>query len=508
MVDKYDVIVIGGGLEGVAHALGAAQQGARVGLFEARAEFGGRLGQVDPFGTGEKMPFNPLIWGVGPETFRYLGLRPLELGLVPAPRLTVVGEATSDAAGPFTFYADHDLTRASLGTRAPFEMERLVALQAALARAAMAQDALSEKALDEPRRRGAFAEDNAAAWAKAFAVLSPNQQRELMRFAVRPCADVLDAYLNDTSLKLAIEAFALFSHPIGPRAPGSALALLSAPPLMPAHGNRFAMPFLVTEASDRIHQTFLTQLHDRGVNFEIGCRVVELHVGRGGISHVAMTDGRTVKGTKVISTLDSKATLLGLVNWKALPAGLARRAGALDIEGSHARIFLKVPERPPAAAQEMFKGPVYFNLDAADAAADAWAQNHVPNRPPFEVTVREATSPVRETHISALAQFIPYAPHQSEWDEMQIENLVRMLVDELETIWPGIRQKVADWAVWLPKDLEREFGWSRGATAGAPPGLAGGETLAGFIGKETPIAGLSMDRFPRDRTRREGMPGS
>lgn len=462
-MDKYDLIVIGGGPAGIAHAIGASRKGARVKLLEARARLGGRLGAGEDWAGAAPPAFRAMAASSEVATLRGIGIDTDELGWRPTQHITAIG-----AAGEvLTLPAERALAHRAAAARTPFEAERWDGFCAFLARASSALKA-SE---DEPRPKGRNSRTLPAGANDLVRKLNRPREElaEIMRLATTPMRALLEGVLSDSLLQAALAGPALFGGTMMPGAAGSGFLLADAPILRGSEA-RLDLGF-TREAAPAAADLLMACLRDAGIDFEIGVGVSGITVEKGTVTGVALSDGRQLASSQIISTLDLKATVLGLVDWKHLPDAMVREVSVLQMPGAIGR-FMAVTNHLPEGFEALGAGAVYLNTAPAlaDHAANTWRMDRVPEHPPFEVAMMHL--PDGRGLLTALCHYLPLNPLGQAWTRQNAEAVFAALCEGLAPLWPQAREAVSDWRFESPADLEARFGWSHGSPFGVEPTIA------------------------------------
>ncbi len=447
-MSSFDLIVIGGGPQGLAHAVRAAKAGARVKLIEARPQLGGRLGAGADW-DGVLLPaFRSIATTEDITALRGLGLDPADLGWTPATRISAM-----DAAGEvLAFHPAPELSSRGLNTRAPFEADRWRAFAAAVARMA--------EALEIAQGMPAIPKSKALPLSGLMQALSLPRAalQTLMTLLARPLTDFMAAEISDPLSRAVLAGPALFQSALSPGDAGSLMAMIGAP-LMDPTSERLDLGFVRERHTDAT-AVILSVLRHIGIDVALGVPVTEIKLERGKAAGVVMADGQTFLAPQITSSLDTKATVLGLMDWSALPPRLVRDIGAVKLRGVAGRVVAQLSETAlPAVIQGA--GPLYLDTEPALAAqaADAWHLDRIPDAPPMEIV---ATADGGGIMLSCMMHFLPQAPLGQPWTAAQQSALIESLKDALAPVWPGLGTTIKSWRFDGPGDFETQLGWSHG----------------------------------------------
>ena len=394
-----DVIVVGGGHNGLVAAATLRKAGRSVVLVEARERFGG---VADLLFDGSTL---------SGEVAKTLGVAPDDRGDVVAlgagRTLTLNGSA--DDPGYATWQAW--VTRVST----------ILASQ-----------------LDQP---APDISKTAPVWPLAktgLAVrkLGKKDMMELLRSAPSCVDDWLSEHMTDGLLKAALMAPALHGTWMGPRSPTSAASLV----LRAAMQQATCSPRMLGEQ-------LKTTAAGVGVEIVGGQAVQRIRVDEGRVTGVELANGDAIDASTVLSAVGPRKTLLDLLDPRMVPGKLAHQARVIRVRGTLAQLRLEVSGIDwPARRLRIVNDPMHL-----ERAFDDVKFRRLPTvPPPLEVEVDGAS--VRVNCWSA-----PYEL-DGGWTEDARAALQDAMFDSLETALPGVRDAATVTELLTPADIEDQFG--------------------------------------------------
>jgi len=193
---------------------------------------------------------------------------------------------------------------------------------------------------------------------------------------------------------------------------------------------------------------------------------------------VALASGEEIAAQAIVSGLDPKRTLLGLVDPVLLGPTMVWRAQNLRLPGVVAKVNLALAELPSFAGAdaERLSGRIVIapGIDHLERAFDASKYGRVSEAPFLEATIPTVSDPAlapEGRHVmSVLVQYAPYRLRDGDW-EAEREPLGDLVLKTLEEVAPGISGLVTSRRVITPVDLEREFGLTHGHPLHGEPAL-------------------------------------
>ena len=466
------MLIVGGGLNGLACALFLGRSGLSVQVLDDRTIVGGIHRTEFPFAKAPRLPTFTGAHRVGfipPALSAQLGV---------APPLTL--------RDPSVF----------VPTRNAGEFFLAGGGHAGLRAAADARDAAGLSSMHA--ELDAIASDLATAW-----IAAPMAIEEIRERYVR--SDLRDAFttlvrgsfaeyvarfdIHSGTIKAVLAADALGGSFSSWDTPGSAA------PLLVRHcAGDDAIP---SGGMAVIARTFADAAKASGVTFSTGTAVTQILVEGNAVGGVVMADGRILRASAVVTSTDPWR-LRALISPAQLPADYMRRMDAWVRPGGIAKLLLALGELPTFTSlpedRGQFRATTFLLPDdgvrgLGRAFADASA-GRIPVETPIELVFPNTTDPQlrdpdeRES-VSMLIPWVPYDVAGSTWSSEE-ERFTNALLDTFEEFAPGARASVVDAVLLHPKKLETHFGVTRGHLNHVDDTLLFGDRLP----PTTPISGL------------------
>lgn len=455
MSERYDVIVIGAGHNGLTTAALLAQKGRRVLVVEARDAIGGLAGGAQ-FHPGYR--HTGLLHdtsAVRPWVVRALGLdkhglarsAPADL-LVPQaedPGLVLVASGASDGLASsdveaFARYNDF--------------LDRITPVL--------------RRFLDRPppdlveTRAGDLLQLGLAGL--ALRRLGKRDTMEVLRIVSMPVADWLGEWFTSDLLKAALAGPAVYSTYAGPRSPGSNANLLlsAAGASQPIAGGPQALVAALEKAARGL-----------GVEIHTGAAVERILLKNSGlegnrVSGVEVSGGEQIAAGAVAASCDPKQLFLDL-----LPAAALARSFESDLmnfrsRGTTAKLHLALsgyPEfssRPGRVFEHVRTGE---SLNDLERAFDAIKYRRFSERPVLDIRFPTVTTPglaPQGHHVASI--LVSFAPFELDggWTEASRESLYRAVVNVLAGYAPGIEELIVGREVLSPADLAATYRLTEG----------------------------------------------
>ncbi|MDR3500352.1 MAG: NAD(P)/FAD-dependent oxidoreductase [Parvibaculum sp.] len=495
-MQRHDVIVIGGGLNGLTAAACLARAGADVLLLERNAGFGVAAGyDVAP---GFRMP----RYSLGTSTLPARLVADLELTRHGLRLLRVDGGVSLLAGGAYqASYRDGIVHRRELARVSPKDADAWTRYRRDMLAAAARLRPLLSRRMSDPSKRSIANIRRLLGAADAFASIGATELHELTRLWTLSAADFLSDYFVSEEVKSHLAAAVLSGATFGPFAPGSARLLLQ--PFMEETGAASAgapAAVLALGGPEAVAAAFVAAIVAHGGTVRTEAEVTDIILRRDEARGVSLANGEEIYARAILSDLDLKRTFLTLFPWKELPSGLVKRVGRFRLRGVTAKInialdaaplFPDVPEGCPAL---LGVTRLAGSLDEMDRALDDWRDRMPPRAPLIEALVPSlvdrSLAPEGKHVMSVCVHGVPEILHDGPWTGARRDELAELAVKRIAERSPGFRDRILALDTLVPPDIEAEVGLTSGDFA------QGEETLdqmffnrpfASLSGHETPI---------------------
>ena len=324
---------------------------------------------------------------------------------------------------------------------------------------------------------------------------------EFMTLSVK---DLLDRYFESHALKGFYAFLGIVSIFGGPRSPGTAYEFLHHS--MNDFEGRFGEWGYARGGMGAITQALAAGARHFGATIRTGAPVARVIVERGVARGAVIGGGEEVRGSIVISNADPKRTYLSLIDAPDLEDDFIEQVRSLDFRGSMARVHVAIDELPHYigfdAAEE---GPQHraftflgADIERFERAWDAEKYGRLPDDLMIEVNIQSTHDPTlappgKHMLITGIQQ-LPIDLEEGTWDDLKPE-FTRKVIDTLCEYAPNLRDHIIDTYTITPLDLEREYGLTGGNIFHGGMHLSqlfGNRPLPGWSSYRAPIEGLYL----------------
>jgi phytoene dehydrogenase-like protein len=500
-----DVIVIGGGHNGLVAAAYLAAAGLKVTVLERRAVLGGAA-VTEEFHPGFRNSVAAYTVSLlNPKIIRDLELHRHGLRIVERPLSNFLplpdGRYLKIAPGR---------TKAEVEKFSAHDADRLDAFEARLERLT---EVLRALALETPPNLatgqglapsfGALLD--AAKVGNRMRSLGLEGQRDLLELFTRSAGDVLDQWFESDPIKAIIGFDGIVGTYASPYAVGTGYVLLHHC-WGEVNGKRGVWGHAIG-GMGAITQAMARACAAGGVDIRTSSAVSEILIEKGRAAGVVTDKGERVAARAVVSNPHPKLTFETLLDPAALPDDFRARIGSYRSGSGSFRMNLALSELPSfsalpgcEAAEHHGAGIViapslaYMERAFMDARLSGWSAE-----PIIEMlipsTLDDSLSPPGRHVASLFCQHVaPKLPEGRSWDEAR-EPVADLMIDTVESYAPGFKASVIASQILSPLDLEREFGLIDGDIFHGRLSLDqlySARPVLGYANYRTPILGLYM----------------
>ncbi len=463
--NQRDVVIIGGGHNGLVTAFYLAKAGFKPLVLERNAQVGGAA-ITDEFHPGFRC--STLAHTAGP--IRPDIVRDMELekhGLISvAPDLCVT--ALSPDGRALSLYQDADRSAQEIAAFSQKDGPRYVEFQQSLGKISkVISDALATTPpnIDDPSRGDLW---SMLKTGRAIRKLGRKDMFRLLRWGPMAVADLASEYFETELLRAVIAARGVFGTFLGPWSAGSALVLL-----IRAAGDHFpaGSAYFAAGGMGALTQAMASAAKAAGAEIRTAAEVIEIHVQNGVATSVILSSGEELRAKTVISNADPKRTLLKLTDPVHLSPDFVQKLQNYRGNGTVAKVNLALSALPKFTALKdgdtaALRGRIQIGneIDYLERAFDESKYGEFSKQPYLEVTIPSLTDPTlapEGKHVMSI--YMQYAPYKLKGDwEQQRKALGQTVVKTLAQYAPNLPELILTHQIITPRDLEEKYGLTGG----------------------------------------------
>jgi phytoene dehydrogenase-like protein len=475
----YDVIVIGGGHNGLTAAAYLARGGKRTLVLEAQPHFGGSIAHA-PLGDSDGPLAFPSADCLHPSVVQDLGLEGHGLALRGGSGTLVVGGDSE----PLWLPAGDSATHLDAADRTGLaELQRLVTC------AGHGLGPLLSGALPRVEAKSLSEFFDLAVAGLRLRRVGRRDMPEIMRLLPMTLRDIVQEHVEDPRLQAAIAGRALHGTWLGPWSAGGGFALLHhAPPWRP---DILAPPRFVTGGPATLAAALEAAARGAGATLRIDCPVTRIRVAEGTVAGVQLASGESIDAGCVLSACDPTTTLVRLLEPGWLAPEVQRAALNIRYRGTVATVRYALADLPALPVAEAQAGRIQIgaSLRALEQAYDPAKYHEVPQAPTVELTFHDhGTGPLAHA-------WVQHVSTGAAADAAGRDAVLAAVNATIEAALPGFGARVRASALTTPTDFEHQLGLTGGHLYHGELGmdqLLYMRPIPGMYDHSTPIGGLYL----------------
>jgi phytoene dehydrogenase-like protein len=328
---------------------------------------------------------------------------------------------------------------------------------------------------------------------------------ELVRLFTMSAADFLDEWFEDERVKGALATQAIIGAWCGPMTPGSAYVLVHHW-IGEIAGHAGAWGW-VKGGMGGLSAAIARSAQAAGAEIRTGAEVRRVVVNSSGRAvGVELADGSIVRAQRVVSSAHPVTSYLGLVGEAQLPKEVVRDIKRYRSRSGSVKLNVALGELPtfPSWDQEgdVHRGLVAVSpsMEYLERAFDDAKYGRISEHPYLEVVFptvheREGLAPPGKHVMLGFSQYGPYRLRDGSWDDGGREEYARRALGALAEFSPNLLDAIERIEVLAPPDLEERFGLLGGNIMQGeltPDQMFVFRPIPGYADYRTPIAGYYL----------------
>ena len=498
-VFERDVVIIGGGHNGLACAAYLAKAGLDVLVLEKRDVVGGAAATEEPWPGYHVSSASYVVSLMPPQVVRELDLKRhgYEVSIITPDYFVPFPDGTS-----LTLWGDVERDAAAIARFSEHDAEAYVAFDRYFDHVARL---LKDLLFVVPPNMNLRDLPKWAATAGRFRRWSGRDVHETVRLFTMSAADFLDEWFEDERVKGALATQAIIGGWCGPMTPGSAYVLMHHwIGEVDGHGGAWGW---VKGGMGGVSNAMARAAQAAGAEVRTDAEVDRVAITASGRAvGVSLSDGSLVRSQRVVSSAHPVTTYRDLIGEERLPGDVVRDVSRYRTRSGSVKLNVALSELPafPSWDQEgdLHKGlaAVSPSIEYLERAWDDAKYGRMSEHPYVEVVFPTAHEPEglapKGKHLMlAFSQYGPYELREGSWDEGGREEFARRVLKALGEFAPSLEDAVDHLEVLTPVDIEARFGLLGGNIMQGeltPDQLFSFRPIPGHGDYRTPIAGMYL----------------
>jgi phytoene dehydrogenase-like protein len=456
---ERDVVVVGGGHNGLACAAYLAKAGLDVLVLEQRSVLGGAAATEDMW-DGYRISSASYVISLMPDRIvRDLALKRhgYDVSIVTPDYFVPFPDGTS-----LTLWGDLRRDAANISKLSAHDAEAYFAFDRSFEHlAALMRDLLF---VVPPNTRAA----ELFSWIRTGARLrgwTGRDVHELVRLFTMSAADFLDEWFEDDRVKGALATQAIIGGWCGPMTPGSAYVLMHH--WIGQVDGHFGAWGWVRGGMGALSAAIAEAARTAGAEIRTDAAVARVAINpQGRAAGVELADGSTIRARQVVSSAHPKTTYLDLVGPGRLPDDVVRDVERFRTRSGSVKVNVALSELPvfPSWDQD---GDLHTGLAAISPSIEFLerafddAKYGKPSRHPYvEMMFPTAHEPdgLAPSGKHLMLAFTQYMPYETPNTDRSREAWAKKVIDAIAERAPNVAGAVEHVEVLTPRDLEDRFG--------------------------------------------------
>jgi phytoene dehydrogenase-like protein len=465
MNSTYDVVVIGGGHNGLVNAAYLARAGKRVLVCERRHVLGGAAVTEEVFPGFKFSVASYVVSLLRPEIIRELDLPRHGMEILP-----LDGTFTPMPSGDYLWRVnDHAKTRQEIARHSKLDAEAYDEYGKAMVEMGRFVKPILAMTAPDPTSLTLKGLKDLLSIARRFQKLPPDDRYNQVQLMTMSAADFLDQWFETDVLKATMSASGIIGTFLGVRSPGTAYVLLHH--YMGEIDGAFRSWGLVRGGTGAISNAIANAAREAGVEIRTEAAIAKIVVDRGQAKGIVLENGDEIRANVISSSVDPRLTFMKMVGAENLSPDFVEDIGRYKFRGSSGKVNLALDGLPnfkclPGEGAHL-RGAISISpsVEYMERAYDDAKYGRYSRRPYIDIVIPSLTdpsvAPPGKHVMSCFVQYAPYHLKEGTWDQKR-EEFGDTVIETLSEYAPNIKDIILHRQILTPLDIERKFGLSEG----------------------------------------------